>query len=636
MTVLSLLAAVQAFVAVDPRGSTVVSCPTLCFTFAILLCWGVAPALLIEAIAVALVAARLRHTAAQTVLVIGQYAVAFGAAYAVLVLGDPHPFTTVAVSHRLLDALTVALAGGAFLAVYSAMVMLTARLRLGRTRWRRVGEPLKHQTLFKASLVLLSPVLAVSAHVNQFFVLLILVPIFAVQRMARLSAERDFASRVDPLTGLANRRTLQIRFADMVNAPVPADQAAASSVALLMLDLDRFKHVNDTLGHEVGDRLLIAVADRLARHEPPDGVVGRLGGDEFAILVPGLSRPEQAYQFASQVLATLNEPMHLDGLLVDITASIGVACYPEQGGDFATLMRHADVAMYEAKRRGDAAVGYEATADENGPQRLSLLSDFRRALEVRDRDEVALHYQPQVDLATQKVVGVEALLRWRHPTRGLVSTADLLHVAEHTTVMQLLTMRVIDEVVAQVARWRAAGLTLRASLNVSARDLYNTDVVAQLAGRLRDHRVPPEQIQLEITESALMGDVARAQTTIAHVSDLGVAVALDDFGTGYSSLQHLRKLPLTEIKIDRSFVGGMAGNSDDAAIVRSTVELARALGLRTVAEGVENEYTWRMLQEVGCTVAQGYFTARPMPGADLPGWLAGYSAARIRKPLTSA
>src|SRR5690348_15878532 len=190
MAVLSLLAAVQAFVSVDPRGSTVVSCPTLCFTFAILLCWGVAPAVVMESIAVALVAARLRHTFAQTVLVIGQYAVAFGAAYAVLVIGNPRPFSTMDAAGRLLDASTVALAGGAFLAVYSGMVMLTARLRLGRTRWRRVGEPLKHQTLFKASLLLLSPVLAVSAHVNQFFVLLVLVPIFAVQRMARLSAER--------------------------------------------------------------------------------------------------------------------------------------------------------------------------------------------------------------------------------------------------------------------------------------------------------------------------------------------------------------------------------------------------------------------------------------------------------------
>ena len=236
---------------------------------------------------------------------------------------------------------------------------------------------------------------------------------------------------------------------------------------------------------------------------------------------------------------------------------------------------------------------------------------------------MALHYQPQVALNSGEVVGVEALLRWHHPSRGLVKTAHLLHVAEQTAVMQLLTARVIDDVVAQVAHRRTCGVVLRASLNVSARDLYSGDIVTQLSRRLTEYAVPPEQIQLEITESALMSDAARAHATIAEISSL-VAVALDDFGTGYSSLQHLRKLPLTEIKIDQSFVGGMALNGDDAAIVRSTVELARALGLRTVAEGVENSRTWDMLAQTGCALAQGWYTAHPMPGADVPEWLSQY------------
>jgi len=408
---------------------------------------------------------------------------------------------------------------------------------------------------------------------------------------------------------------LQARFADLVAT------REGPHLALLMLDLDRFKHVNDALGHEVGDRLLISVAQRLKREEPIDGVIGRLGGDEFAIVATNLHAVAEAELLAGRLLAALAEPLRLDGLPIDITGSVGIAVYPQHGEDFATLMRHADVAMYEAKRRGDTSAVYDPASGHTSPEQLGLLTDFRQALETK-RDQVTLHYQPQVSLQTGELIGVEALLRWRHPGRGPVRTADLLQVAEHTAVMQLLTTRVIDEVVQQVAQWRADGLTVRASLNVSARDLHGGEIVDQLARRLAVHAVPPELIQVEITESALMSDAARAHSTVERLAALGVGVALDDFGTGYSSLQHLRKLPLSEIKIDQSFVAGMARNTDDAAIVRSTVELARALGLRSVAEGVENEYTWRMLAQTGCTLAQGYLTARPMPGEMIPVWLA--------------
>ena len=619
MTVLALLAAAQAFVASD-RLHTAVVCPSLCFTFAILLCWGLGPAIVAQTLSIAVVTVRLKHPFARSALVAGEYALAFGAAYVVLLIGDPDLFGKTSAADRMMDAVTVAGSAAAWLLAYNLMVRIAARLRLGPARSRRVTEALPYQTLFKASLLLLSPVLAVAAHVNAAFVLLIFVPLYAVQRMARLSADRARAARIDPLTGLANRRALQSRFADMAVTGRP-EAGQGPHLALLMLDLDRFKHVNDALGHEVGDRLLVAVADRLARQEPAEGVVGRLGGDEFAILAPGLRSDAEAQLVAGRLLAALAEPLRLDGLPIDITGSVGIAVYPQHGEDFATLMRHADVAMYEAKRRGDTSAVYDPASGHTSPEQLGLLTDFRQALEARDRDEVSLHYQPQVDLLSGEVIGVEALLRWRHPERGLVRTADLLQVAEHTAVMQLLTARVIDEVVAQVATWRAAGLSLRASLNVSARDLHEGEIVELLARRLAVHAVPAEQIQVEITESALMSDAARAHTTVERLASLGVAVALDDFGTGYSSLQHLRKLPLAEIKIDQSFVAGMAHNTDDAAIVRSTVELARALGLRSVAEGVENEYTWRMLAQAGCSLAQGYFAARPMPGDEIPAWL---------------
>jgi diguanylate cyclase (GGDEF)-like protein len=395
---------------------------------------------------------------------------------------------------------------------------------------------------------------------------------------------------------------------------------------MLMLDLDRFKHVNDALGHEVGDQLLVAVGKRLAAVDLGDGMVARLGGDEFAVLAPALDDAE-ADRLAGEILASLSEPLTLDSLRVDVTASIGVAVGLYCKNDFATLMRHADVAMYEAKQRGDTVAAYEPHADHTTPQRLALLTDFRYALETDDSDQIALHYQPQVSLATRQVVGVEALLRWRHPTYGTIGTQELLHIAEHTSVMQLLTHRIIEDVVAQVAAWAGQGVALRASINISARDLYSGDVASHLAAQLNRHHVSPSQIQVEITESALMADPKQALETTGRIAALGVAVALDDFGTGYTSLQHLRKMPLSELKIDKSFVASMATNTDDAAIVASTVQMAHWLGLRTVAEGVENEYTRAMLADIGCLVSQGWLTARAMPGDEVPGWLAHYAAA---------
>ncbi len=605
---LALVAAALAFVTIDIRGASIVICPALCFSFAALLCWGLGPAIAMQTATVAVVGLRLRHPPSKILFSAAQYAVAFAAAYVVLLIGEPEPFAAITITDRVFDAASVIGAAAAFMAVYVVQLLTVIRLRWPEYQWEQKEAQLPYQMLFKASLLLLSPVLAVAVHVNAAFVLLIILPLYAVQRMARLSAERELAALADPLTGLANRRGLQVRFDDM---------RASGPLALLLLDLDRFKHVNDALGHDVGDQMLVSVGQRLARYTPVEGTVGRLGGDEFAVLIPG--ETEQANAMATSLLAALAQPVRLDDIDIDVTASAGVAVFPDQGDDFATLMRHADVALYEAKRRGDSAASYDPCVDLNSPQRLGLLADFRRALESPS-PEIALHYQPQVALDSGRLVGVEALLRWTHPDRGLVSTPELLQVAEHTSVMHQLTVRVINDVVAQLAAWRSQGLDLRASLNISARDLYAGDVVGHLAGRLREHSVPPERIQVEITESALMADPVRAYNTVMKIAALGVAVSLDDFGTGYSSLQHLRKLPLTEVKVDRSFVAGMADNADDAAIVRSTVELAASLGLRSVAEGVENEYTWQMLAQTRCSLAQGWFTAAPMPGADVQRW----------------
>ena len=626
MAALAALAGTQAFIASKPLvGSPVIICPTICFTFAILLCWGLGPAIVAQLVAVVVVAWRLRRPVTEAVAASVQYTLSFTAAALVLWMSKPDTL-----HHRGVDIAEVALyvvgAIAAWLTVYGFLAVLAERplpsiprlrksdRKTARANRRDTDSTIGNQMLFKAALLVLSPILAITAHINIGFVPLVLIPLYAVQRMAKLSAERDLAARRDPLTGLANRSGLRADFALLTSTCTAARQPT-----LLIADLDEFKHVNDALGHDVGDQLLIAVARRLSALPTEIATIARLGGDEFAILATTCDAVE-ADDLARSVVQALSEPVTLGGLRVDVTASVGIAVHAEEE-DFGTLMRHADIAMYEAKQRGDMIAAYEAGADEASPERLALLTDFRQALESHDGSQITMHYQPQVEVATNKVEGVEALLRWRHPVHGPIDTQDLITMAEHSSVMHLLTMRVIDDVIAQVAAWSADGITLRASINVSSRDLYSNEIVTHLADQLSHHDVDPSQIQIDITESALLKDPSRAMGTVARLCALGVAVALDDFGTGYSSLQHLRKLPITEIKIDRSFVAGMADNRDDAAIVRSTVEMARSLGIRTVAEGVETEYTRALLADIGCTLVQGWLTAHPMPASEVARWL---------------
>jgi diguanylate cyclase (GGDEF)-like protein len=621
MSGLAVLAGAHAIVeAPSPGRPATIICPTITFSFAVLLCWGLGPAIAAQLLAVAAAQWRLRRPIDEAVTVAGLYACSFGVASVVLWLGHPDPFQRDGPTNIYLDALTVVGAATAWLVTYWLLAMVAERLLWRTSPPPHTAESVGNQMLFKASLLLLSPVLAVTAHISIAFVPLVFVPLYAVQRMARLSAERDRAARMDPLTDLANRTGLKAAYGELVD---PSGRAIDPSrrTTLFVLDLDRFKHVNDALGHDVGDQLLVAVSRRIAEVRPDGATAARLGGDEFAVLA-STRDTEEAQRIGTALVRSLAEPITLDGLRIDATASVGIAIRTDDDEDFATLMRHADVAMYEAKKRGDSVALHVAGTATDGPERLSMLNDLRDALESDRDDQIAMHYQPQVSLETGAVEGVEALLRWWHPQHGAIDTQQLMDVVEHTSVMQLLTLRVIDDVVAQLERWARRGTTMRASLNISARDLYSDDLVPHLSRRLARHGVRPTQIQIEITESALLADPSRAQATVARIAALGVAVSLDDFGTGYSSLQHLRKLPIAEIKIDRSFVAGMVDNHDDAAIVRSTVGMARSLGIRVVAEGVENEYTRQLLAEAGCDLAQGWFTARPMPGADLTGWLA--------------
>nr|WP_307249072.1 EAL domain-containing protein [Catenuloplanes indicus] len=641
MAALAVLIDARPFTPVGRRRLGAAILASVSLTFAIMLGWGLGPAIVVQVAAVAVCGARMGSTIWRTGFNTAQHVLALAAAAAVLTAGPELAFRAGG-NPSWTDVLAVVAASAAWFGVTYGTVTVAVWLRFGG-RWPAMFiSGLGFELLSAGSLLFLSPLLVVAAHLSAALIPLILVPLYAVYRMARLTTAHEKISRLDPLTGLGNRKALLTEVADQIatHAERAARGDAHRHMALLVLDLDRFKRVNDALGHAVGDRLLTEVAKRLATVVRPPATLARLGGDEFAVLAPRLPDAAAARRLATEIAAVLDEPVSLDGLPLDIGGSIGVAVYPEHGTDFETLMRHADVAMYEAKQRGDAVAVYAPEADHNSPERLSLLGDLRTALEVTGgvrrepggtgmpqlpgAGEIRMYYQPQVAIDTGEVVGVEALLRWRHPERGMVHPEELIKAAEHTAVMRLLTRRVIDDVIEQLAAWRDAGLPMRAALNVSVRDLHTGDIVDQIEDRLTRYGLPADRLQLEITESALMADPRRVLVTLSRLSRLGIAIALDDFGTGYSSMQHLRRLPLSEVKIDRSFVLGMTADGDDAAIVRSMIELAGALGLRVVAEGVEDERTWRMLHAAGCHVAQGWFYGRPMPAEEFGVWLSRY------------
>ncbi len=626
MAGLAVVADIRPF---TPMGRRQVSpvYPSICFTFATLLMWGLGPAVLVQTAAVAAWSLPSRHRSWRAAFNAAQYALSFAAAAGIMALADDAP---VGLAGRVdWDEPVLALvAAGVWFVVNYTLVAVAVWLRFGGGWWSLLRRTGPSEALATGALLLLAPVLVGGAWLSPFIIPFVLVPLYAVNRMARLSAQQGRLARLDPLTGLANRKALETEVADQValRAGAPGDEPGREidTFALLLLDLDRFKHVNDALGHSVGDQVLVQVADRIRRAVRPGDLVARLGGDEFAIVAAGRANLAEARLAADRIADALATPVEMDGLPLDVGGAIGIAVYPDHGEDFATLMRHADVAMYDAKSRGDPVAVYARESDHNSPERLSLLADLRRALEAPGCDEIAFYYQPQVELSTGVVIGVEALLRWHHPVRGLVDPEELIRVAEHSAVMRPLTMRVVDDVVAQLAKWEVNGLSLRAAINVSVRDLHTGEIVERLADRLARHGVDADRIQLEITEGALMADPRRVLATLRRLDRLGIALSLDDFGTGYSSMQHLRRLPLAEVKIDRSFVMGMAEDPDDEAIVRSIIELANALGLRVVAEGVENEGTFRRLVAAGCHVAQGWFYARPMPAEELALWLARY------------
>ncbi|KQV88094.1 EAL domain-containing protein [Pelomonas sp. Root1237] len=415
---------------------------------------------------------------------------------------------------------------------------------------------------------------------------------------------------VDPLTLLPNRA----RFAEFLQHHLTHSNTPG---AVLMLDLDRFKHVNDVLGHEVGDRLLQSVAERLqALCAPAHSVLARLSGDEFAVLLAHTDA-HAASEAALAILKDFERPLQIDNETIDLGAGIGIALFPEHGREVNLLLGRAELAMYAAKARQCGSLIYHAQLDAGSQESLSLLTELRHAVE---KDELRLYLQPKIDLQQGKILGAEALVRWQHPTRGLVPPMQFIPFAEQTGFIRLLSAWVLSNA-ARFARQAAdAGLTLRLSVNLSTRDLMDQDLPAKIEAMLAPLQVSADSLCLEITESTIMDDPERALSTLEHLHAMGFKLSIDDFGTGYSSLAYLKRLPVDELKIDKSFVMAMERDLDDARIVRSTIELAHNLGLTVVAEGLETLKAWAMLARLGCDEGQGYFISKPMPQEQFIAW----------------
>ena len=420
----------------------------------------------------------------------------------------------------------------------------------------------------------------------------------------------------DSLTGLPNRRL----FIDRVDRALAHARRGGRRVAVMIIDLDRFKEVNDTLGHRSGDVLLQEIARRLSRSVRESDTIARLGGDEFAVLLPEVTDAAGAALVAEDLGRAIAEPIVLDGLSLDTEASIGIALFPGDGDDVAQLLQRADVAMYTAKGDHAGHAFYGPEHDNYSPERLALVGELRNAIES---DQLVLHYQPKVDLTTGELAGVEVLVRWQHPVRGLLPPNDFVPLAEHTTLIKPLTLHVLNRALAQVVEWDRQGRRLSVAVNVSARNLLDPDFADAVAACLALAGVEPERLELEITETVLMANPARAMEVLSRLSEMGIALSIDDFGTGYSSLDYLKRLPVNVLKIDKSFVMNMAADPADAMIVRSTIDLARNLGLRVVAEGIEDQSAYDMLQSLGCHVGQGFLMSRPVSSTDLEELLDG-------------
>jgi diguanylate cyclase (GGDEF)-like protein len=582
------------------------------FTYAILICSGAAVASVVRVAAAFLPALQGRKPWWKATFNAAQYTFSIALAGLVLQrLADlPHAGGPAFASD---DLLPIAAGAVAYFLVNNMVTGVALALAQELPVRRYLAHDFGFQAGIAAVLLGMAPVAVVSAEFSPWLVPLFSLPMLAVYSSASVSLERHQAMH-DALTNLPNRRL----FRDRVHQAVLLAKRAEGRAAVMLLDLDRFKEVNDTLGHHIGDLLLQQVANRLQSSLREGDTIARLGGDEFAVLLPTVAGEDAAGQVADKILRALEEPFTLRGWTFDIEASVGVALFPDHGESVDSLLQRADVAMYLAKEHRGGWELYRSERDRHSPRRLALLGELRRAIED---GHLSLHYQPKADMRTGAVRGVEALVRWDHPEHGMIPPDEFVPLAEHTGLIRTLTLFVLDRALVQCRAWQDEGLRLGVAVNLSVRNLYDPSFPDEVRVLLLRHGIAPELLELEITESLIMADPLRATAVLGRLGSLGVGLSLDDFGIGYSSLAYLKRLPVDEIKIDKSFVMNITQDESDALIVRSTIGLARSLGLRVVAEGVESEESWARLVALGCDVAQGNHLCPPQPAVDIARWL---------------
>jgi diguanylate cyclase (GGDEF)-like protein len=599
------------------RSSVEAPVASITFSLAALIVWGLPVAVLLRAtssFAVFLAQRKAVHRAAfnaasATLSTAGGWAVLYGLGFR---FSPTHPW-----GPRHGGLWTILLAGVVCFVINFLIITVAVGLHSREPVLATIRRTIGYQAFVNLVLVATAPLVALAISTRSApFVLLFAFPLAAIYANAAISVQREHQAHHDELTGLSNRKMLLRKLDDTLA------QAAVSGtkVGFLLLDLDRgLKEVNDTLGHAVGDRLLRLVAHRLTHSIRPGDMVARLGGDEFAVLLPAVKEAGVAREVAARLRAAVAEPIRLEGMSFVIEVSIGIAMYPDDATAGELLMQRADVAMYLAKQRRSGVERYVADLDRNSPSRLALFGDLRRAL---DRGELELHYQPKVYLTDRRVAGMEALVRWQHPERGVIAPADFVPQVQQSYLMREVTAFVIDGALTQAALWRQAGIGVQISLNVSGRDLLDSGLADLVAEGLARHHLSPDSLLLEIDERVLTSEPAHAVATAEALAEVGVALSLDDFGTGYSSLVRLKRLPVSEVKIDSSFVGRLLESPDDEVVVKSIVDLAAALGIRSVAEGVESAEVATALLAMGCVAAQGWHFCKPLNAASATSWLA--------------
>jgi diguanylate cyclase (GGDEF)-like protein len=579
------------------------------FAFAILLHFGPGPAVLVYVASSVIADVAARVAPLKILFNAAQYLLAIVAAAGVLMLAGKIPLTNLTGS----DLPIVLLAAAAFFVTNHVLACAAGALLAGLPIVGYLRDDLAFQAWTAGCVLAFAPALIASADVSVALVPVCFVPMLAVYFGGRQAAISSHRAHHDVLTGLPNRSSLS----ETLQEALDVAEHERGTVAVMLLDVDDFKSINDTLGHELGDLVIQRVARRLEQAVGDVDLLARIGGDEFAVLVRGSQA--DAEMVAARVLAALDHPLQADSIALQICASIGIACFPQHGRTAPELMRHADVALYCAKKSDGAFATYAEEDDEYSIDRLALAAQLRRGIE---RGELVVHYQPKVPLHGGATLAFEALVRWNHPQLGCIGPDGFIPLAEQTGIIKPLTERVLEASLDQCRQWRRAGLGVTVSVNVSTRSLLDHDLPAVIGALLARLDLDASALQLEITESRIVADLPRARAALDELRAMGVMIAIDDFGTGYSSLSQLQQLPIDEIKIDRSFVTRMETDRQDAVLVHSIIDLGRNLGLRVTAEGVETENVKRVLAHLGCDYAQGFHVGRPVVAEECARYLA--------------